>query len=163
MGFRDSGLDADSARSTSTWILLPALNSLIKPDVLPPWLRDPLLQALTRLPLRPDGVRGTLEFVFSVHPSTQDAAAHSQQPQKSGANITHEAVAVATRLLSTVPATLSPDEWYGGIAPQLFALFDGDAGEDLAKTAAQIVGFGILGRKQMGAPGKETISPLRVF
>ncbi|KAG6089369.1 hypothetical protein E4U15_003189 [Claviceps sp. LM218 group G6] len=143
----------DLVASTSTWILLPALNSLIKPDVLPPWLRDPLLQALTRLPLRPDGVRGTLEFVFSVHPSTQDAAAHSQQPQKSGANITHEAVAVATRLLSTVPATLSPDEWYGGIAPQLFALFDGDAGEDLAKTAAQIVGFGILGKKQMGAPG----------
>ncbi|KAG6063310.1 hypothetical protein E4U33_006373 [Claviceps sp. LM78 group G4] len=139
--------------STSTWILLPALNSLIKPDVLPPWLRDPLLQALTRLPLRPDGVRGTLEFVFSVHPSTQDAAAQSQQPQKSGANITHEAVAVATRLLSTVPATLSPDEWFGGIAPQLFALFDGDAGEDLVKTAAQIVGFGILGKKQMGAPG----------
>ncbi|KAG6299894.1 hypothetical protein E4U09_007671 [Claviceps aff. purpurea] len=143
----------DLVASTSTWILLPALNSLIKPDVLPPWLRDPLLQALTRLPLRPDGVRGTLEFVFSVHPSTQDAAAQSQQPQKSGANITHEAVAVATRLLSTVPATLSPDEWYGGIAPQLFALFDGDAGEDLAKTAAQIVGFGILGKKQMGAPG----------
>ncbi|KAG6017003.1 hypothetical protein E4U43_002576 [Claviceps pusilla] len=94
-----------------------------------------------------------MEFVFSVHPSNQDATAHSQQPQKSGANITHEAVAVATRLLSTVPATISPEEWYGGISPQIFSLFDGDAGEDLAKTAAQIVGFGILGKKQMGAPG----------
>ncbi|KAG5977280.1 hypothetical protein E4U55_006913 [Claviceps digitariae] len=144
----------DLLASTSTWALLPALNSLIKPNILPPWLRDPLLQALTRLPLRPDGVRGTMEFVFSVHPSSQDAAAHARGPQKAGANITHEAVAVATRLLSTVPAAMSPEEWYGGIAPQLFALFDGDAGEDLAKTAAQIVGFGILGKKQMGAPGK---------
>ncbi|KAG5929828.1 hypothetical protein E4U42_004348 [Claviceps africana] len=152
---REPALQAyqDLIASTSTWTLLPALNSLIKPNILPPWLRDPLLQALTRLPLRPDGVRGTMEFVFSVHPSNQDAAAHSQQPQKSGANITHEAVAVATRLLSTVPAAMSPEEWYGGIAPQLFALFDGEAGEDLAKTAAQIVGFGILGKKQMGAPG----------
>ncbi|KAG6008521.1 hypothetical protein E4U21_004361 [Claviceps maximensis] len=94
-----------------------------------------------------------MEFVFSVHPSTQDVTAPSQRPQKSGANITHEAVAVATRLLSTVPASMSPAEWYDGIAPQIFALFDGDAGEDLAKTAAQIVGFGILGKKQMGAPG----------
>ncbi|KAG6037569.1 hypothetical protein E4U41_004903 [Claviceps citrina] len=143
----------DLIASTKTWILLPALNSLIKPNVLPPWLRDPLLQDLTRVPLRPDGVRGTMEFVFSVHPSSQASAAHTQKPQKTGANITQEAVAVATRLLSTVPAALSPEEWYGGIAPQMLALFDGDAGEDLAKTAAQIVGFGILGRKQMGAPG----------
>ncbi|KAK2593396.1 hypothetical protein QQS21_008884 [Conoideocrella luteorostrata] len=138
---------------TEAWILLPILNSLIKPDVLPIWLRKPLLQSLTLLPLRPDGVRGTLEFVFSVHPSSHPSAADAQQPQKSGASITHEAVAVATRLLSTVPATLSPEEWYGGISPQLFSLFDGDAGQDLAKTAAQIVGFGILGRKQIGASG----------
>ncbi|GAB0135124.1 hypothetical protein EsDP_00003472 [Epichloe bromicola] len=152
---REPALQAyqDLIANTKTWVLLPALNSLIKPNILPPWLRDPLLQALTRLPLRPDGVRGTMEFVFSVHPSNQNAVADAQQPQKTGANITHEAVAVATRLLSTVPATLSPEEWYGGIAPQIFSLFDGDGGDDLAKTAAQIVGFGILGRKQMGAPG----------
>lgn len=154
LGLKSEMTNSNSDRSTKTWILLPALNSLIKPNTLPPWLRDPLLQALTCLPLRPDGVRGTMEFVFSVHPSNQNAVADAQQPQKTGANITHEAVAVATRLLSTVPATLSPDDWYGGIAPQIFSLFDGVAGDDLAKTAAQIVGFGILGRKQMGAPGE---------
>ncbi|GAO16660.1 uncharacterized protein UV8b_00775 [Ustilaginoidea virens] len=139
---------------TETWILLPVLNSLIKPGILPTWLREPLLQALAVLPLRPDGVRGTMEFVFSVHPSNHGAAPVTQKPQKDGASITHEAVAVASRLLSAVPAPLSPQEWYDGIAPQLFGLFDGDAGQDLAKTAAQIVGFGILGRKQIGAPGK---------
>lgn len=111
------------------------------------------MRTLTLLPLRPDGVRGTMEFVFSVHPSNHAVASDSQQPQKGGASITHEAVAVATRLLSTVPSTMGPEAWYGGISAQLFNLFDGEAGPDLAKTAAQIVGFGILGRKQMGAPG----------
>lgn len=111
------------------------------------------MNTLTMIPLRPDGVRGTMEFIFSVHPSTQNTASGSQQPQKSGANITHEAVAVATRLLSTVPATLLADDWFRGICPQLFRLFDGEAGSDLAKIAAQIVGFGILGKKETGAPG----------
>ncbi|OAA46330.1 hypothetical protein NOR_03083 [Metarhizium rileyi] len=138
---------------SETWSLLLALNSLIKPSVLPPWLREPLLQTLTLLPMRSDGVRGTMEFVFSVHPSNQVAAKDSQQAQKSGASITHEAVAVATRLLSTVPSALRAEEWYGAIAPQLFQLLDGEAGPDLAKTAAQIIGFGILGKKATGAPG----------
>lgn len=111
------------------------------------------MNTLTMIPLRPDGVRGTMEFIFSVHPSSQNAASSSQQPQKSGASITHEAVAVATRLLSTVPATLLPEEWFRGICPQLFHLFDGEAGPDLAKIAAQVIGFGILGRREYGAPG----------
>lgn len=112
------------------------------------------MQTLTCLPLRRDGVRGTMEFVFSVHPSNDRNAADTSQPQKEGAGITHEAVAIATRLLSAVPASMTPQVWFNGISGQLFSLMDGDAGPDLAKTAAQIVGFGILGKKQLGAPGK---------
>ncbi|KAF7539010.1 hypothetical protein G7Z17_g12510 [Cylindrodendrum hubeiense] len=140
--------------STETWALLPALNTLIKPNVLPPWLRDPLLQTLTRLPLRQDGVRGTMEFVFSVHPSNVGKATDSSTPEKQGASITHEAVAVATRLLSSVPTSMTPQAWFSGISEQLLRLMDGEGGLDLAKTAAQVVGYGILGRKQYGAPGK---------
>ncbi|KAM3437502.1 hypothetical protein NHJ13734_004626 [Beauveria thailandica] len=144
-----------------TWTLLHALNALIKPDVVPPWLRQPLLQTLTLLPLRPDGVRGTLELVFSVHPSnvgradSSGSAAGGQeaQPQKQGASITHEAVAVATKLLSSVPAGMTAEAWFAGISGQVFALMDGAAGPDLERTAAQIVGFGILGKKALGAPG----------
>lgn len=98
-----------------------------------------------------------MEFVFSVHPSNVGKMADSgSAPQKQGASITHEAVAVATRLLSSVPGNMTPDAWFSGIAGQLFSLMDGDAGGELAKTAAQIVGYGILGRKQFGAPGKQT-------
>ncbi|KAI8668941.1 hypothetical protein NCS57_00707300 [Fusarium keratoplasticum] len=141
-------------RSTETWTLLPALNALIKPSILPPWLRNPILQTLTLIPLRPDGVRGTMEFVFSVHPSNVGKTPEADAaPQKQGASITHEAVAVATRLLSSVPASMTADAWFLGISGQLFGLIDGQAGPDMARTAAQIVGYGILGKKQYGAPG----------
>lgn len=115
------------------------------------------MQTLTLLPLRPDGVRGTMEFVFSVHPSNVGKTPDSSEPQKQGASITHEAVAVATKLLSSVPAAMSAEDWFSRIAPQLFAFIDGEAGPDIAKTAAQIVGFGILGRKQYGAPGMDDV------
>ncbi|UNI19902.1 hypothetical protein JDV02_006045 [Purpureocillium takamizusanense] len=143
----------DTIAKTDTWALIHALNTVIKPDVLPAWLRQTILKTLTLVPLRPDGVRGTLEFVFSVHPSNSTSGAGASQPQKGGAGITHEAVAVATKLLSSVPSSMSPDAWFEGISGQLFNLFDGGDGPELAKTAAQIVGFGILGKRQFGAPG----------
>ncbi|KIL89807.1 hypothetical protein FAVG1_06542 [Fusarium avenaceum] len=140
--------------STPVWKLLPALNTLIKPSILPTWLREPLLQTLTLLPLRPTGVRGTMEFVFSVHPSNigriPDAGSG---PQKQGASITHEGVAIATKLLSSVPTSMTPQAWFDGISGQLFELIDGTAGPELAKTASQVVGYGVLGNKQYGAPG----------
>lgn len=111
------------------------------------------MQTLTLLPLRQDGVRGTLEFIFSVHPSGESQAGMTA-PQKHGAAITPEAVGVATRLLSTVPASMTAQAWFDGISGQLFHLMDGSEGPELARTAAQIVGLGILGRKQVGAPGK---------
>ncbi|KGQ07485.1 hypothetical protein BBAD15_g7203 [Beauveria bassiana D1-5] len=160
---RDAGRQKydELVEKVDTWTLLHALNALIKPDVVPPWLRQPLLQTLTLLPLRPDGVRGTLELVFSVHPSNVGradpsgsvAGGQEAQPQKQGASITHEAVAVATKLLSSVPVGMTAEAWFAGISSQVFALMDGAAGPDLARTAAQIVGFGILGKKALGAPG----------
>ncbi|RGP68171.1 hypothetical protein FLONG3_8246 [Fusarium longipes] len=95
-----------------------------------------------------------MEFVFSVHPSNIGRIPEADSgPQKQGASITHEGVAVATKLLSSVPASLTPQAWFDGISGQLFELIDGAAGPELAKTASQIVGYGILGNKQYGAPG----------
>lgn len=114
-------------------------------------MREPLLRTLTFLPLRPDGVRSTLEFVFSVHPSSQQQ--ETEQPQKSGASITHEAVAVGTKLLSSVPPSTTPDDWFKALSGQVLHLLDGKAGKDLGRVVAQVVGFGILGQRQFGAPG----------
>lgn len=96
-----------------------------------------------------------MEFVFSVHPSNSVVATNTRQVQKSGASITHDAVAVATKLLSSVPSSMTPETWFQGISGQMFSLLDGEAGPDLARTVAQIVGFGILGRKELGAPGTD--------
>lgn len=111
------------------------------------------MESLTLIPLRKDGVRATMELVFMVHPTSTGQAGDRKEPQKQGSSITHEAVAVATKLLSTVPAGMPAKDWFQGISGQLFALLDGEAGPDLSRTAAQIIGFGILGRREFGTPG----------
>jgi len=129
------------------------LNTLIQPDRVPEWLRDGFISILASLPLRPDGVRSALEFVFSVHPSSTIKVAEAAEPQRQGANITQEALSMATRLLATPPSAVPPEKWFGGVAPQLLALLDGQDGYELTKAASYVIGFGILGRKRFGAPG----------
>jgi hypothetical protein len=138
---------------TGTLTLIPALNVLIRPDHAPPWLKSELIAILTTLPLRPDGVRGTLEFVFAVHPSTAVKTSEVAVPQKQGANITHEALSLASTMLSVPPKRVTPEVWFLGVAPQLLKLLDGDDGPEMTKVASYVIGFGILGRKEFGAPG----------
>ncbi|KAI1825441.1 hypothetical protein F4861DRAFT_547728 [Xylaria intraflava] len=138
---------------TGTLALISSLNTLIKPGRVPEWLRVHLMDVLMLLPQRPDGVRATLEFVFSVHPSSTVRASEAAAPQKQGAHITMEALKMASTLLSVPPASVKPEVWFPGITPQLLALLDGNNGPDLAKAAAYVIGFGVLGRKQYGAPG----------
>jgi len=130
-----------------------SLNTLIKPGRVPDWLRIHLVDVLTLLPQRPDGVRATLEFIFSVHPSSTVRPSEAATPQKQGANITMEALKMASTLLSAPPTSVTPQAWFPGIAPQLLTLLDGNDGLDLARVAAYVIGFGVLGRKQLGAPG----------
>ncbi|CAK7243912.1 MAG: hypothetical protein STHCBS139747_005442 [Sporothrix thermara] len=137
--------------------LLPALNVVIQPGRVPEAVRSEFMSHLAMLPLRGDGVRGTLEFVFSVHPSNPNNGAAMAgapvTPQKQGAQITLEALKMATRLLASPPARITAEDWFRGIAPQLLSLLDGHDGLELAKVAAYVIGFGILGRKSYGAPG----------
>ncbi|KAL2179959.1 uncharacterized protein P884DRAFT_238134 [Thermothelomyces heterothallicus CBS 202.75] len=144
----------DLVARTKTLNALGALNSLIKPGAAPPWLRQRLIEKLTRLPMeRSDGVRTTLEFVFSVHPTSTVRLSEAAVPQKRGANITQDALNLACNLLST-PASVPPEEWYAAVAPQLLALLDkGDDEPELVKAASYIIGFGILGKRATGAPG----------
>jgi hypothetical protein len=112
------------------------------------------VRILTLIPLRPDGVRAVLELIFSVHPSNENLTKEEEAAiRKTGAGITHEAVAMGTRLLSTVPQAVAPQEWIDAIAPQLLGLLDGKEGDELAKVAAQVIAFGVLGRRQLGSPG----------
>ncbi|ESZ93326.1 hypothetical protein SBOR_6307 [Sclerotinia borealis F-4128] len=138
--------------SNSTLKLMPVLNLLVQPDRVQPWLRGPLIQALSHLPLRPRGVQDTIEFVFSIHPSNASMKA-SDSVGSRAVNISHEAMSSASRLLSSPPQGMSAEEWFGGIAPQLFDLLDGKGENEMDKAASYIIGFGTLGRKIYGAPG----------
>ncbi|KAK8134350.1 hypothetical protein PG984_006362 [Apiospora sp. TS-2023a] len=156
----DDGTRSEGQRELSqllsrsgTSSLIAALNALIKPDRVPRWLRLHLMDLLTLMPQRQDGVRATIEFVFASHPSSTVKTSEAAAPQKQGANITLEALKMATGLLAVPPASVEADKWYSGISPQLLELLDGKEGADLVKAAAYIIGYGILGRKQFGAPG----------
>ena len=96
-------------------------------------------------------MQDTIEFILSVHPST--AGANSEHSTGRGAVISYEALNAASKLLSSPPAGMSPDTWFQGISPQLFSLLQGDGELEMDKAAAFGVGFGILGRRQYGAPG----------
>lgn len=108
---------------------------------------------LVRIPLRGDGVRATLEFVFSVHPSGTVPQTDEAKPDKRGANISPEALAMATQLLSSIPPGIPDQTWIDAITPQLFHLLDGKEGAELARVSAYVTSFGILGRRKLGAPG----------
>lgn len=143
----------DLIQKTGTSSLIQALSFLVQPGRLPPQLRSKFLEALTRIPLRPDGVRATAEFVFSVHPSSTVSSSEEAAVQKTGANITLEALQMATKTIAYPSKGVSEDVWYQAVAPQLFTLLDGQEGAELMKVAAYVIGFGILGRKQSGSPG----------
>ncbi|KAK3371442.1 hypothetical protein B0T24DRAFT_319848 [Lasiosphaeria ovina] len=138
---------------TKTLPLMAALNILMRPGSVPQWLRAKLVDILTLVPLRPDGVRATLEFVFSVHPSSTVKVSEAAVPQKRGANITQEALKMATQLIAAPPASVTPEKWYTGISSEMLELLDGTDGPELTKVVSYIIGFGILGRKATGAPG----------
>lgn len=59
----------------------------------------------------------------------------------------------ASKIITTPPSGMEIQEWWDAIAPQLFALLDGQGDLDMVKVASFIIGFGILGRKEYGAPG----------
>ncbi|TGO14174.1 hypothetical protein BTUL_0057g00410 [Botrytis tulipae] len=149
--------------SNSTLKLMPVLNLLVQPDRVQTWLRGPLIQTLARLPMRPRGVQDTIEFVFSIHPSNASMKASDSVGSRS-VNISHEAMSSASRLLSSPPQGMSAEEWFSGIAPQLFDLLDGKGEREMDKAASYIIGFGILGRKLYGAPGapgwKSLVEPI---
>lgn len=106
------------------------------------------------IPLRPDGVRASMEFVFSVHPSNASVTREEEKTaQTKGASITADATALATRLISAVPEPVSPERWIDGISPQLLRLLDGKDGDDLSRVAAHVIASGILGKRSLGSPG----------
>lgn len=132
---------------------MPLLTYLIGPERIPLLLRDPIRHALALLPLRPGGVRQTIEFILATHPSSSDGRPSSDNAPSQGASISMEGLNAVARVLASPSAAVSSEVYFAGIAPQLFALLDGEAGPEMVKVASFVIGGGILGNRTGGAPG----------
>jgi len=133
---------------TPSSVLFPILTSLIHPAT-PDWLKELSSKRLSLLPLRPGGVRDTIAFIASI--ALQTGGHGDQGEASSGLELTLEILAHASKLISSVPSEVAPAEYFGTLAPQLFALLDED-GTDMQRAAAFIIGNGILGRRIYGSP-----------
>ncbi|KAI9790905.1 MAG: hypothetical protein M1816_004666 [Peltula sp. TS41687] len=136
--------------SISTPQALSVLTSILHPAA-PPWLRQPLSKALSVLPLRPNGVRQTIEFIASATSLEQQElgkengySAFKAPTAPSVPNLPLESLEKASRLLASVPSSLTPEIYYYQISDQLLTLLDGSAGSDLSRAAALIIGRIIL-------------------
>ena len=149
--------------------LLPVFTSLLQQEV-PPWWKPRLAKELTMIPLRPHGVRHTVEFLALSYLSKNSQVPQDASGSQSKLPLPLESITQAARLLSAVPIEMTQDEWFTGLAPQLLALLDGTEGRELSRAAGQIIAGGILNKKSTGAPGAigwelfarpllETISP----
>lgn len=114
----------------------------------------PLSTALSLLPLRPGGVRQTIAFLATATPKhVPNSAAEDTPSDKADAKsvLSLEILTQASKLLSSVPSSLTPEDYFTRLAPQLWDLLD-EGPDDMRRAAAFIVGSGILGRRVYGAP-----------
>ncbi|OOF99211.1 hypothetical protein ASPCADRAFT_163269 [Aspergillus carbonarius ITEM 5010] len=129
--------------------LLSTLSSFLQSDPAP-WFKSFVSGQLSHIPLRPGGVVQTMVFLASQFAPSLGAEAQTQA--SSGPVFTVQGIMQTSRLLSSVPEGMDPVRYFSTIAPQLLALIDGDD-PDLRKTAAYVIGNGILGKRAYGAPG----------
>jgi hypothetical protein len=131
--------------------LLPVLTSLLQQDV-PSWWKPQLTKELTLIPLRPNGVRHTIEFLALSYLSKNSQVPQDASGSESKLPLPLESITQAARLLSSVPVEMTQDEWFTQLAAQLFTLLDGNEGKELSRAAGQIIAGGILNKKGTGAP-----------
>lgn len=112
-----------------------------------------LTRHLSLLPLRPNGVRHTIEFVASSYPARPVASSEDDSKLSKGAALPLEGLQQASRLLSAIPESMSADEYLTRLAPQLLDLLDQAEEKELSRAAAFVIGSGILGKRALGAPG----------
>lgn len=139
--------------TTSTSRLLPILTIFLQQQDLPPWLRPKLARELALIPLRPHGVRHTVEFLCLSYLSKNTQMPADVGGSQSQVPIPVEAVSHVSRLLSSIPQGMEASEWFSRLAPQLWTLLDGTDGIELSRAAGQVIMSGILNRRAIGAPG----------
>lgn len=127
------------------------MTSLLQPAT-PGWFRLPLSSYLSTLAIRPQGVKHLIEFIADNAP--EHPSVHSGGPdiQSSGPSLSLEVLSQASKLLSSVPSSMTADAYFASLGPQILRLLD-NKNLDERRAAAYIIGNGILGRRRYGFPG----------
>ncbi|KAI1553246.1 repeatmulti-domain protein [Pyrenophora tritici-repentis] len=150
-------------KDTPTSRLLPILTTFLQ-QPLPIWFKPVISAELSMVPLRPNGVRHTVEFLSLSYLSKNSQIPQGASGPSSQIPIPLEAVTQASKLLVQPPSGIGLDAWLMKLAPQILHLLDGSEGKELSRAAGQIVAGGILSKRATGAPGSvgwETfVSPL---
>jgi hypothetical protein len=132
--------------------LLPILTIFLQ-QPLPAWLMPIISKELSLVPLRPHGVRHTIEFLSLSYLTKNSRIPQDAAGPQSQALIPLEAITHASRLLVLPPMGTNQDTWLRQLSPQLWSMLDGQDGGDLSRAAGQIIAGGILSKKATGAPG----------
>ncbi|EEA28791.1 protein required for cell viability, putative [Talaromyces marneffei ATCC 18224] len=136
---------------TPTSLLLPILSSFLQPNAAP-WFKALISSRISKLALRSDGVIHIIWFLASQFAPALGEGVDASEPSSNGPPITVQAIMQISKLLSSVPQDTDPTYYFEAIAPQLLTLIDSEDA-DLKRTAAYVVGNGILGKKAYGSPG----------
>lgn len=104
--------------------------------------------------MRPGGVRQIIRFVATTEETHQDTKSQGerQSNERVGPAFSLEKLGQISKLLTSVPSSVTPNAYYSAIAPQLLDLLDED-GTEMCRAAAYVISIGVLGRRQYGAPG----------
>lgn len=104
--------------------------------------------------MRPGGVRQTINFISTTEETYQDTEPQSenQSNRRGWPALSLEKLGQVSKLLSSVPSSVTPNAYYSATAPQLLELLDED-GTEMCRAAAYVISIGILARRQHGAPG----------
>ena len=134
-------------------MLLPLLTSLLHPSA-PAWLRAKFATALSLLPLRENGALQVINFIAASYPAPVLDPVNGGQNSSHGLVLPLDALAQMSKLLSSVPASMTPETYFTTLAPQLWGLLDAKDDPEMRKAAGYIIGSGILGKRALGAPDK---------
>ncbi|KAF1911751.1 hypothetical protein BDU57DRAFT_85554 [Ampelomyces quisqualis] len=136
---------------TPTSRLLPILTTFLQ-QPLPAWLKPVMAKQLAMLPVRPRGIRHTIEFLSLSYLSKISQVPQDTPSQQLQIPMPLEAITQASRLLVFPPAGISQEEWLRSLAPQLLHLLDGNEGVELSRAAGHIIAGGVLSKRATGAP-----------
>lgn len=131
--------------------LLPFLTSYVQ-QPLPSWLQSHISKSLALLPLRQNGVRHVIDFIalsYGSHVSSSNTDIISSN----GPQLSLDAIAQASKLITSVPRSMSAEAWFSKIGDQLNQMLRGDDGPEMSMVAGSIISSGILSKRTIGSPG----------